>query len=250
MAAPHFPEIGQIPPVAPKRKEPTEADELRARAERAEASERDANVALRETVAARTPPPPIDPASVRPPDPGEMPDNVAEPEKFQKWTLATRDRDNWDSRNYTDRTRDTAVSAARSEKIIDDYMVAHPKYQGLREQVYIAFRDACVELKIKVLPDDPSRLNTIVDGKMKELLKITAAATDDLPSGDPKGDKEREAGRETPPEHGAPPSRTEGLSAGSRGNAAGGTPPKEEDEVPIKPLVDVLLERQAKSGFF
>ena len=237
MAAPHYPDIGTIAGVAaPKRAEaqPVEnIEDLRIAQKVAEAKAEQAEALLRDTISPK--PPQL--TDLGPPIPGEMPDPT-DTEPYRAWVQATRERDRWEARNYTERVRDAAVSAGRSDRIIDEYMAAHPKYQHLRQQVFEAFKAVCVEKNLTQLPDDFTVLNAAVDKKMAALVKAAAAAIDDLPTGDPNPTDE------------TPPSRTAGLSAGSKGSSASGSTPEEEDGIKIKSMFDVIRDRQSASGLF
>ncbi len=243
MAAPNFPALGPIgepggdPAQPPKVDEPTELEKANARAERAEAGERDANTALRESVAQRTPPPAPVPAEIAPPEPGKMPDPSTQPAEFESWT-AQKDAYNLHlAKQHTNSVRSSDSANTKSDRIIDDYLRLHPKYADLRNHVWQCYSAAAAELKLETLPDDTTTLDALVDKKMKHLVTEAAKATDTLPTGDPNIDED-------------PAQRTGGLSAGSEGGPAGGSPPKEDGEIVPVSLYDTMRNRQAKSGLF
>ena len=238
MTAPNYPDIGTIggaPAKAPAAAPGESLEDLRRDRDVAKAKAEQAERLLQQTIA---PKPPAPVQNLGPAIPGEMPDSSTDPDAFKEWMAATRTRDRWEAQNYTDRVRDAAVSAGRSDRIIDEYLDANPKYRNLRDHVFEAFKRVCVDLKLSALPDDASALNAAVDKKMAKLVAEAAAAVDDLPTGDPQTSEE------------TPPGRTAGLSAGSKGASAGGTTPKEDDGVQIKSLYDVIRDRQAASGLF
>lgn len=232
------PESSPKEPVKETSAEPSDLDKALARAEEAEAREREANTALQEATRRTPSPTPLKtPVEQAPPKPGKMPDPNNDPEGFEKWTQTTREYDNYMNRQHTIQVRDAAVALNRSDEIVNAYVAAHPNYTPLRSHVYQCFRDAATELRLAELPDDTTTLDAVVDGKMKTLIKAAAEATGK------STDTERETDEEAA-------QRTGGLSAGSEGPTAGGATPKEEDGIPIKPLRDVLRDRQAKSGLF
>jgi len=235
MAAPHYPDIGRIgsPTNEP---EGETADQLRLRAERAEGRAEAAEKFAARGVAVKPPPAMKDPG---PAEPGEMPDAATEPDEFRTWLRVKDVRDKWENRQYAESVKTRADNENRSDRIIDDYVGAHPKYASLREHVFRAFKEVCVEQQLTSLPDDTSTLNKAVDKKMTALVKAAAAAVDDLPTGDPNQ-----------PNNETPPGRTEGLSAGSKGAASVTARPSEQDGVKIKSLFEVIRDNQAKSGLF
>jgi len=236
MAAPHFPDIGTIGETPPGQAPGESLADVQSERDkaigRADAAER----ALEQRAA---PPPPPAMADLGPPEAGEMPDAATEPEGFQKWLGVREARTAWESKRYVDGVKSTADNENRSDRIIDDYMAAHPKYRNLREHVFRAFKQVCVEQRLTTLPDDTTALDKAVDTKMTAMVKEAAAAVDDLPTGDPKTSKDE-----------TPPGRTEGLSAGSKGASTPSPTPKEEDGVEIKSMFDVIRDNQAKSGLF
>jgi hypothetical protein len=244
MSSAQYPGIGEIggtigtPPKAPAktRPEPSEEDKLRARAERAEQSEREANEALRSSVA--TPPPQNAAPPTGPPDPGDMPDPAKDPAAFRAWTDATRAYDRWNGEQHVASVKATADSQARSKEIIDAFLTAHPQYRKLRDHVFNFYHQAALELGIQELPANTASLDSAVLKKTKELVEAAAAAVDDLPTGDEDQDGVPGEGRAI------------GLSGGSQGVNAGSPPPSEEDGIAIKSLFDVMRDRQAKSGLF
>jgi hypothetical protein len=248
MAAPLYPGIGEIGgPIGDPPKTPVSLDQettaLRERAERAEAETAEVNKALRESVAARRPAP-VAVAPTPPTDPGKMPDPSIDPSGFETWTSARRARDDWDRDQKAEKQRLEKEGQAASARILDQYIATNPQYAPIRTQVFEYFREAVAELGLAELPDDPSTLNRVVDAKVTALKQAVAPAKVD-PKVDPKADP-----GEVLPEDGDAPLRTGGLSGGSHGTPAGGTPPKEDDGVEIKSLVDVMLDRQAKSDLF
>jgi hypothetical protein len=243
MSSAEYPGIGEIggtigtPPKAPVKTapEPTEADKLRARAERAEQAEREANEALRNSVAT---PPPISTAPTGPAEPGDMPDPAKDPAAFRVWSDATRAYDNWKHEQHVASVKATADSQVRSKEIIDTFLTAHPQYRKLRDHVFNFYHQAALELGLKELPTNTNALDNAVLKKTKELVEAAAAAVDDLPTGD--------EGQEGISGEG----RAIGLSGGSQGVNAGSPPPSEEEGVVIKSLFDVMRDRQAKSDLF
>jgi hypothetical protein len=235
MAAPHYPDIGRID--TPAEKPAGESvDELRLRAERAE-GRAEAAEKLAAKGAAPKPPPAM--KDQGPPAPGDMPDAATEPDEFKTWLTAKDVRNKWESQQYVESVKERADNENRSDRIVEDYVGAHPKYAGLREHVFRAFKEVCVEQQLTTLPNDTTALDKAVDKKMTALVKAAAAAVDDLPSGDPNQPKDE-----------TPPGRTEGLSGGSKGAAPVTDRPDEEDGIEIKSLFDVIRDNQAKSGFF
>jgi hypothetical protein len=240
MAAPLYPGIGEIGgPIGDPPKTPVSLDQettaLRERAERAEAETAEVNKALRESVAARRPAP-VAVAPTPPTDPGKMPDPSIDPSGFETWTSARRARDDWDRDQKAEKQRLEKEGQAASARILDQYIATNPQYAPIRTQVFEYFREAVAELGLAELPDDPSTLNRVVDSKVAALKQAVAPA--------------KEESKEEIPKDGDAPLRTGDLSGGSHGTPAGGTPPKEDDGVEIKSLVDVMLDRQAKSDLF
>jgi hypothetical protein len=240
MAAPDYPGIGEIagpignPPEKPV-SQPDETKALRERAERAEAEAAEATKALRESVAARKPAPMV--VEPTPPtDPGKMPDPSIDPSGFETWTTARRERDDWNRDQKVKKDQLEKDGQAASTRILDQYITTNPQYAAIRSQVFEYFREAVAELGLAELPDDPSALNRVVDAKVVALKQAVAPA--------------KEESKEEIPKDGDAPLRTGDLSGGSHGTPAGGTPPKEDDGVEIKSLVDVMLDRQAKSDLF
>jgi hypothetical protein len=236
MAAPDYPGIGEIagpigaPPKVPA-SQPDETKELRARAERAEAGEAEANQALRDSVTARRPAPVV--VTPTPPtDPGKMPDPSIDPSGFETWTTARRVRDDWDRDQEAEKKRLASEGQAASTRILDQYIATNPQYAAIRSQVFEYFREAVAELGLAELPDDPSALNRVVDAKVAALKQAVAPAGEEVPK------------------DGDPPLRTGDLSGGSHGTPAGGTPPKEDDGVVVKSFYDQMKDHQAKSDLF
>lgn len=248
MAAANYPGIGEIgelggaeKPHAPATPaEPSLAEKLAVSEGQREQAER----LLRERPAS-TPVRRLAPQG--PPEPGPIPDQATDPEGFSAWHERDRAYERWRSEQNTNSVRDAAVQAGRGTEILNAYMTSRPKYQGLRSLVIQCFREACEDLKINDgdLPENTTSLDTAVDRKMRDVVKTAAAAVDDLPVGgenDGKDEKGKQ-GKETPP------SRTEELSAGSRGGSAGGKTEKDGERKP-KDMVEVMLDRQAESPFF
>jgi hypothetical protein len=242
MAEAHYPNIGEIsgaekPPVSVTSTEvPLEQRLAVAEAERDQATRllRDGH----QPAPVRRLAPEVKP----PPEPGPIPDQATDPEGFTAWHARDREYERWRNDQNTNSVRDAAVQGGRSTEILNAYLTSRPKYQGLRTLVVQCFREVCEELRIDGLPDNTATLDAAVDKRMREVTKAAAAAVDDLPAGsvkNAKGKKDEET----------PPSRTEGLSAGSKGGSAGGKSEKEGEKKP-KGMVDVMLGRQAESPFF
>jgi hypothetical protein len=242
MTGAYFPDLGTIsdPAIpAPKRKEPepkkpTELELANKRADEAEARERSANDALRDSVSRTAPPAPAARTETAPAKPGKMPDPATQPGEFEVWQTTCREWDRWDSRQHVESVRSTESSAARSTKIIDQFITARPKYAPIRSQVFNCYHEAAIELGISEIPDDTRALDALAEKKITAFVNAAVAAAD-LPTGDPNQEEAQ---------------RTGGLSAGSTGPTAGGDPPKEEDGVVIKSLFDVQRAKQATSNLF
>jgi hypothetical protein len=242
MTGAYFPDLGTISDLAipaPKRKEPepekpTELELANKRAEEAEQRERDANVALRESISRTAPPAPVARTETAPPSPGKMPDPATQPAEFEAWQTTCRDWDRWDNRQHVETVRSTESSSARSQRIIDEFIAARPKFAPIRSQVFNCYHEAALELGLSEIPDDTRVLDDLADKKITTLVNAAAAAAD-LPDGDLDTEEAN---------------RTGGLSGGSTGSTACGAPPKEEDGVEIKSLFDVQRSRQSGSSLF
>jgi hypothetical protein len=242
MTGAYFPDLGQIrpsevparKPKEPAAKAPTELELANKRADEAEDRERASNEALRNSVWRPAPLAPKVATAVAPAKPGKMPDPATQPAEFETWQASCRDWDRYENRQHVEDVRSTESSAAKSQRIIDEFMSTRPKYAPIRSHVFNCYHEAAVELGLSEIPDDTRELDALADKKITSLVNAAASAAD-LPGGDPNTEEAH---------------RTGGLSAGSTGSTAGGASPEEEDGVVIRSLFDVQRERQAGSGLF
>lgn len=226
---------------------PTEAELAADRATKAEGRADAADATLREVLARQTPPGQPAPTPAAPKKPEPMPDPATDPQAFESW-LARRDQaGRQEVRQEIAQTRDQAVGEARGGQLITEFLAAYPKYTGMGEDVKQAFIAEVAAQRLQALPDDGTALCAAVTKRMEATHDRYAASDKALAGGAPDPKQAADAAAAAAAADDA--TRTGGVSSGSAASASVEVT-KTGDEEASKPLLDVIRDRQAASGFF